>query len=340
MQRTVHMNIYDFFNSPDVAEHCQSLGHTFNAVESAIMINQSDARTLAEKHEAYKAIIAEYPDMELEEALNHGHIKSFHKALGDILTYEEKILDTFLTPEPGAVYQTMFYYKTRRNPSGGELFTTFDNALSDAVNAINDDDKYSSHCCIYKKFPDSEYYINARVHSGKIIRLCDYGIVARVPRGRDDELELLESCCVDIPVPFKQGDLLEISDELQGGFVSSPVVCVLQSLPKDNPKIAADLLSMGDISDMHAGFFYEDEGVVACESGLFYPDLQYCRKELDGETRILKYMSLYLQDKICLCTLLKIQKLLLAEKLIDRGKHDHDLKYDLEQIQDTLLTKL
>jgi hypothetical protein len=58
------VNIYAFFNSPDVAEYCQSIGHSFNAVESAVMINQSDSRTLAEKHAAYRTIIAEYPDME------------------------------------------------------------------------------------------------------------------------------------------------------------------------------------------------------------------------------------------------------------------------------------
>lgn len=30
------MDIYDFFDSPDVAKYCQSIGHTFNSVESAV----------------------------------------------------------------------------------------------------------------------------------------------------------------------------------------------------------------------------------------------------------------------------------------------------------------
>ena len=81
------MNIFDFFNSPDVAAHCRSIGHALNSVESAVMINQSDSRTLAEKHAAYRAIIAEYPDMEIPEGNNHHHINSFHKSLEDIIIY-------------------------------------------------------------------------------------------------------------------------------------------------------------------------------------------------------------------------------------------------------------
>jgi hypothetical protein len=69
------MNIYDFFNSPDVAEHCQSIGHKFNAVESAVMVFKSKSRTLAEKHVAYRAIIAEFPDMESLKFGSLGHIE-------------------------------------------------------------------------------------------------------------------------------------------------------------------------------------------------------------------------------------------------------------------------
>ena len=36
------MNIYDYFKSADVAEHCKSIGHRFNTVEIAWIIDQSD----------------------------------------------------------------------------------------------------------------------------------------------------------------------------------------------------------------------------------------------------------------------------------------------------------
>jgi len=73
------MNIYDFFNSPDVAEYCQSIGHTFNAVECAVIVSQSRKHSFEEKIHAYEAIIARCPDMKLERGNNHDEHESFHK---------------------------------------------------------------------------------------------------------------------------------------------------------------------------------------------------------------------------------------------------------------------
>lgn len=36
------MNIYDYFKSADVAEHCKSIGHRFNTIEMSWIIDQSD----------------------------------------------------------------------------------------------------------------------------------------------------------------------------------------------------------------------------------------------------------------------------------------------------------
>ena len=36
------MNIYDYFKSADVAEHCKSIGHRFNTIEMAWIIDKSD----------------------------------------------------------------------------------------------------------------------------------------------------------------------------------------------------------------------------------------------------------------------------------------------------------
>ena len=339
------MNIYDFFNSPDVAAHCQSIGHTFTAVESAIMVSQSASRTLAEKHEAYRAIIAEHPDMEIPKALNRGDIKSVHKALGDIIRYEGCILENLLTSEPCAVYQASWYASNRR-PEEGELFTTYGEALADALDRISDDactvsqyrreDTCVSGLDIRKRFFGTDKTISARLSlTGEIIRVYEYGIVLPIPRTREDELGLLEACYVDIPTPFKRGDLVTIIGESQGYLGN---VYVLKTMPQDNPRLHAEMLRMGDISDMNADFYYESDGVIECEAGCFYPDLQYCREKLEDETRMLHYVSLYMQDKLCLCSLLKIQRLLPADKVTSKFKKDHSLQYELDQIEETLLT--
>ena len=61
------MNIYDFFNSRDVAEHCKNIGHKFTAMEIAFLVWQSNEHTLAEKHTAWQKIIDTMPDEPLPE---------------------------------------------------------------------------------------------------------------------------------------------------------------------------------------------------------------------------------------------------------------------------------
>jgi hypothetical protein len=295
------MNIYDFFNSPDVAEHCQSIGHNFNALESAVMISQSDKRTLTEKHAAYRTIIAQYPDLEIPKAANHKHIKSFHQALGEVIVYEEQILEKLFAPEPGTVYQASFRYK--RDCIGadeGRLYSTFEKALSDALGNYEDDRVVS--VTINQRSPDSENRIclSAKIsRSGEIMAVEDYGA----------GIALLDSCYIDVPVPFKRGDLVE-GDHFGGDMGN---VYVIQSICRDDPKLHS-MSFYGDLSDMFAEVHHEYDGSIGCDTMHFYPDLRYCRRELKGGERLLKYVSLYMQDKLCLCHLLKLQKYFLLDE--------------------------
>jgi len=89
--------------------------------------------------------------------------------------------------------------------------------------------------------------------------------------------------------------------------------------------------------DMTASIHYEDNVSVYWETMHFYPDLQYCRRELKGEKRILEYISLYLKDKLCLCSLPEVQKFLLVDKMRSDYKEHHELEYQLRLIGDKLL---
>lgn len=303
------MNIYDFFNSPDVAEHCQNIGHSFNALESAVMISQSNKRTLTEKHAAYRTIIAEYPDLGLIKALNHGHIKSFHQALRDVIADEEQILEKLLLPEPGAVYQASFRNQNDYGSYNADstLYSTYEKALSDALDNYDDNVLRANIC---KKILDREtwVYLGAEVsRSGEIISVDNTGLI---PMSKDDHL--LEACCIDVPVPFKRGDLVECDHD--GGYMGN--VYVVQNICRDNPKRQNPLFAWGDLSDMTAyvHYYHHERNSIECECMHFYPDLRYCRRELQGGQRILKYVSLYMQDALCLCNLLKLQKYFLQDK--------------------------
>lgn len=326
------LNVYDFFNSPDVAEYCQSIGHAFNAFECAVMINQSDRRTLAEKHAAYRAIVGEYPDMEIRSGNNHRRIESFHSALGDIVAYEQHQAERFLSPERGAVYQA-----TVSGRDSG-LFTNYEKSLADALEDIKSEEKTAEHAqlSLCKNYPDSERWIAARLSPlGEIMSLRhsdamfeDSGV----------ETYLLESY-IDVPVPFQRGDLVEVGDYAHL-FGRSPApyggVYVLKDICRNHVR-NSEMIYRGDLMDMTANVFYESHGTVRCECIHFYPDLRYCRRELEGETRMLKYVSLFLKEEICACTLLKVQKFLLLDEVLSGLKEDYDLQYQLECLGDKLL---
>ena len=332
------MNIYDFFNSPDVAEYCQSMGKTFNALESAVMILQSMSRTLAEKHAAFRTIIAEYPDMEIPGKVTREHIKSFHKALRSILAYEERKLERLFMPETGVIYQASIEFDDGCSVEPG-LYTSYERAASDALECFKNNECVSK-LSIRKKYPDSKNWIGARISlSGEIMEI---GHVGMLPMRDDDDVGLLgygpgiwASCYIDVPVPFKRGDLVEGKGIFEDSYMGK--VYVLKDICRDDPKRHAEMLSNGDLPDMTANVFYESGGSVRCDCIHFYPDLRYCRRELEGEKRILKYLSHFMKDEICACSLLKLQKYLLIDEMLRDLKDDHDLNYELDQLEDKLL---
>ena len=321
------MDIYDFFNSPDVAEYCQSTGKTFNALESAVMISQSYIRTLAEKHAAYRTILAEYPDMESPKILRRGSVSSVHKALKSVLAHEERVLEKFLTPETGAIYQLRIKYRNYDNDSTG-LFTSYERALSDALE-LSKRNENIRRLEIYKHYPDSENRIEADISlSGKIMDIKDYGVALK-----NFEKEFMYDCyhCldqyIDVPVPFKRGDLVELDDRGYRWWQGN-VFVLSDPYRKDHTK----LLIEGDICDMNPIFFFEREGLLYCDWGFFYPDLRYCRRELEGEKRILKYLGHFKKDEMCVSSLLKFQKYLFTDKILNELKHDHDLNWELNEL--------
>lgn len=58
------MDIYEYFNSRDVAEHCKTLGRSFTGREMAYLIWQSNRHTLHHKIAAWIELIQTIPDEE------------------------------------------------------------------------------------------------------------------------------------------------------------------------------------------------------------------------------------------------------------------------------------
>ena len=311
-------DIYSFFNSPDVAEHCKNISHTFNAFESAVMINQCNTKTLEEKLTAYRIIINEYPDMEVPPGLNRKeHIPSFHETLGQIIEHEEQKLKKFLECEPLAVYRVNVKHKDRgRGHYPSEVFSSCEKAVAHAATYLYDA-KRAGECegedyiSGYVRLQVNKFYIDSKNHdmatltiSGETIEVLRFG-----PPYEDEPTQILD-CYINIPVPFKKGDLVECDEG--GGYMGN--IFVLRGLSCDSPNHEKWVM-YNDTTDMTADVYYLVDDQVNCEAMHFYPNLRYCQRELEGDERILKYVSLFVQDGICLCELLVAQKLLLADKV-------------------------
>jgi len=342
-QNCTTFNIYDFFNSPDTAEYCQSIGHTFNAVESAVIINQSATRTLEEKLEAYRTIIAEYPDMEIPEGNNHEQSDSFHKELGKVITYKEKLLKKFLSTEKDSVYQVylILYGKEKLNRTNEfelQTFTTCEKATTAVVKYLKKYTKkkdytlFSSYDCayikIFKIYSNKDVCMAVEINNlGQILEIEDnYNIIKE-----DGSGYFLESFFIDVPVPFKEGDLVEVHP---GNHYT---VFVLQNIIRDHP-YHKDFILKSDTADMTAYFYYERGGNVNYECIHFYPDLRYCRRELEGDQRILKYISLFKKKEIDMCMLLCFQKCIMLDEIIKEIK-GHIRNFDFTWTKDKLFEK-
>ena len=106
------MNIYDFFNSRDIAKHCHDIDHKFTATEMAYLVWYSDHHTIAQKHAAWNYIIENMPD----EAITQFGFTTpmmLHDFLRKYMALEQKFVQGFVTTKPGHIYSYEVRYPFR-----------------------------------------------------------------------------------------------------------------------------------------------------------------------------------------------------------------------------------
>lgn len=320
------MDIFEYFNSPDTAKHCRLVNKSLNALEAAVMVYFSVNHTLVQKLDTYRAIIEEYPDMSVPKSIHHEQTDSVHKDLNDIITAETKRLKAFLSEEAGAVYQVDIHWSDQDVTTLDNVFTRFDKAVA----FLPKSNQYTSDvafCDINRVLLNGGKVMGARVQpNGEILEICNY---EKTTSSVDSDLLcFLQDFYIDIPTPFKKGDLVQCdacSSYMGNVFVIKDVTC-------NNPEKHARNLMHADSSDMTAQVFYEADGEIHCDCIHFWPDLQYYRGKLDGTARILKYVSHYLKDEICLCSLLKAHTLIHIEEGVKSIVQDSDFQWDMDII--------
>lgn len=187
------MDIYEFFNSRDIGEHCQRLGRGFTGWEKAYMIWQSNHHTLRQKQAAWETLMEEG----VEEALRDFLRAYIHR--------QQRFIRDFQQPEENYVYT----YETGGRESN--LFARYQVCV-DCVKMLAEENQLRQRFRIRKRkiyrekcsvSQDPVLYVNEEGEPMELIVAPYYG-----------EEDLLVppfgfyGMYVALPVPFRKGDVV------------------------------------------------------------------------------------------------------------------------------------
>ena len=313
-ERNKIMDIYNFINSGDVAAHCRRINKTWSPFEMAVIIGRSQC-SLSEKLEAWRELVSDYPDMPIPKNMHCDGYESLHRELSITIDYWETAITLFKKQEQDAVYMhKVYWYKECRYSD--EVFRTYEMALSDAQNSW---DLTEASEIIIKKY----YFDDEGIGKGGLEAWLDYdGIIYDIsPYGSEAAHQMwfpnlasykwertalfADVFYVDIPVPFKRGDILTYSTDIR--TTKGKDIFILDWLVSFEPERHAKYLSgeFGDGSDIIGwGLYVGENGILYGDHTGSYDHFEYYRGELEGKEQLLHYVNLFINDEIQLPELL------------------------------------
>lgn len=295
------MDIYNFLRSSAVADYCRKINKTWNTCEKAIIISRSDC-LLNQKHAAWQELIVSYPDMPAPLNFHGVEFDSIHNWLIKNIEYERRTYEQFKRPEVGTVY---------RHNKSDNIFSTVEKALSDVWDNWDRDE--APRITINRFSVDSSGcstpYINATLdYDGSV-----YTLDSNNSTGENIGAYVLRDLFfVDIPAPFKRGDILLAKYRNCGG---RQIFVLDRPIWKDPEFLKKAKQGVCDGTDLTVwGYFASDTGALYGDHTVDYDSFEYYRGMLENSERLLHYVSLFIQKKIDLPSLLNVQCKIVAEQ--------------------------
>lgn len=321
------MNIYDFFNSKDIAAHCKSIGHSFTALEMAYIIWFSEYHTLEQKHTAWQYLIDHYPDEEMPEGKwldDNGepvrNERSLHKFLQHYIEIQKRFLEDFSQTWDGYIYDYAIMYSGEDRYQSDEVF--YDNYDKCFAALREDMCRYSVGARITRRklysIPRGDEWDEESIHMN-----ANLGVTFINSINLDEDWVIKDgfsSMWFHIPTPFRCGDLVtcnRVDKEKQSKFVLLHIPYWEEDERGRSMKWYSDRLAKegGDWTDMQTSIYDVDQyGDIFWNHGPNYLFLEHCQEAPEGDERILLALSSYLQNKIRLEDFLRAQKILIAER--------------------------
>lgn len=323
------MNIYKYIRSKDVRRYNEKIGHKFTATESAFLVWLNHDITLKEKHDAWREIMREMPDEEVLKRPNTDYVPSLFVLLNRFMETDNALIDEFYRKDEQTVYSFRYYCKGDSSwcEDHGRIYSDFGYMQG----KLQEDFDLDIVCIEYKKKHLSSYRdITLETdRNGNVMRVEESGDLKNNEMKKD---EFFEGLWIDVPTPFKCGDIV-CSKKTPFGYniYSDSQPFVLMSLANWSAKEAEArgeklsgkdkawkdkhlkyLKEHGDITDMTAsGYFLSSDYNDRFTGGFYnevmhdYVDLEYYRGDFNGGERVLLPIKYFLNGDIDEETLVK-----------------------------------
>ena len=322
------MDTYNLINSKAIQEYCRKIKHQFNILELSVLIYRNKRMSIDEKISAYKELIATYPDMKMIKKYRPQNYDTVKDMIKGEIERIKKLVNILKTDEQDVIYTYNYYCNN-----------VYDNGIIEGKNEYRD---------IYKTLKEVEDLIKQDIKEDEEKEILSFAIRKRTMPNTKNKYEIraeyllnenrnlklvniydfeseyldISMICLNIPTPFKEGDLLIATSDtpFSEGYIldNKRFPFVLDSLItwRDNFQ---ETLNKGsyDSSDMEGtGYLITDEGKLCFDNIFDYDSWEYYEGELKGNERILRAVNNLIKGEISIDLFLQSYEYIKSENEI------------------------
>lgn len=291
---------YNLINSRAIADYCRSIKHKFNTEELAVLVYRNQRMSLDEKIVKYNDLIKNYPDMEVIERINCKHYDSVKTMIKKEIQRLKILNKKLIQDDENSIYTWTEYNKsTQKYEHSGDIEHTFRSYkevfkdIQDYIKEYNDTISFR----ITKKYFDKR---KEKIFADYIVE-NKKAIIVDISE-RNKEFFDLDQIFLNIPTPFKKGDILISNSPTMKSYGDNNDIFVLEYLCTWRKNLSMHLADGNyDSSDMigYGYYFINDDTTEFVRDHKWnYDSFEYYDGELTGRNRILKDVSSFINGKI------------------------------------------
>ena len=310
------MDVYCTIDSPDIRSYLQEIRYKFTIEEAAYLVWQCRRVTLEEKFAAWEEIVDTMPDSAIIGRPFGGRerVDSVHQFLRDYIAFQKQRLVEFSQPGRWVYTAQFFHEKSAQWSDLGHFFTIYQDCLDACREAIQENSHWLGKIA---KLKLSRYPLDDPKHRPWELELNrELRPLSIKANAYDDLEEVFPSFWLNIPTPFRRGDIVwDPSGQLRFPHDGKSVPFVLSECINWDKKAMLengfspeaaqqqeenlfDYDEGADTSDMHAwGYSYQLRTGLHLEYDRYgnYLNLEYYRQPLRGIYQTLQPLSQYVK---------------------------------------------